>query len=65
MAGRIALMFGEGIPPRFIAAVTCREAAASELRAREFVADLTAGNITTDLSAALTFGAVALQNFIG
>ena len=45
MAGRIAVMLAEGVPPRAIAAVTFTELAASELlsRVRDFVADLSAG----------------------
>ncbi|MBR1240299.1 UvrD-helicase domain-containing protein [Bradyrhizobium sp. AUGA SZCCT0274] len=58
MAGRIALMLAEGIPPRAIAAVTFTELAASELlaRVREFVADLTAGHIAAELRVALPNG---------
>ena len=50
MAGRIAVMLAEGVPPRAIAAVTFTELAASELlsRVREFVADLTAGKIAPE-----------------
>ncbi|WP_126402202.1 UvrD-helicase domain-containing protein [Blastochloris tepida] len=58
MAGRIALMLAEGIPPRAIAAVTFTELAASELlsRVREFVADLSAGKIAAELRIALPHG---------
>ncbi|MCA1398435.1 UvrD-helicase domain-containing protein [Bradyrhizobium sp. BRP56] len=58
MAGRIALMLAEGIPPRSIAAVTFTELAASELlsRVREFVADLTVGRIAAELRVALPDG---------
>src|SRR3546814_20230315 len=47
MAGRVAVMLAEGVPPRAIAAVTFTELAASELlsRVREFVADLPAGHL--------------------
>ena len=55
MAGRIAAMLAEGVAPRSIAAVTFTELAASELlsRVREFVADLSAGKIATELRVAL------------
>jgi ATP-dependent exoDNAse (exonuclease V) beta subunit len=58
MAGRIAAMLAEGVPPRAIAAVTFTELAASELlsRVREFVADLTAGKIAPELHVALPNG---------
>lgn len=58
MAGRIAAMLAEGVAPRSIAAVTFTELAASELlsRVREFVADLSAGAIATDLRVAFPNG---------
>jgi ATP-dependent exoDNAse (exonuclease V) beta subunit len=58
MAGRIAMMLAEGIAPKAIAAVTFTELAASELliRVREFVGDLTAGRIPTELRVALPGG---------
>ncbi len=58
MAGRIAAMLAEGVAPRFIAAVTFTELAASELlsRVREFVTDLSAGTIATELRVALPDG---------
>ena len=58
MAGRIAAMLTEGVTPRSIAAVTFTELAASELlsRVREFVADLSAGTIATELRVALPDG---------
>lgn len=58
MAGRIAAMLAEGVSPRSIAAVTFTELAASELlsRVREFVADLSAGKIATELRVALPNG---------
>jgi ATP-dependent exoDNAse (exonuclease V) beta subunit len=51
MAGRIAAMLAEGIAPKSIAAVTFTELAASELliRVRDFVAELAAGTIPTEL----------------
>ena len=58
MAGRIAVMLAQGVPPRSIAAVTFTELAASELlsRVREFVADLSAGKIAAELRVALPDG---------
>lgn len=58
MAGRIATMLAQGVAPRSIAAVTFTELAASELlsRVREFVADLSAGTIATELRVALPDG---------
>jgi len=58
MAGRIAAMLAQGVAPRSIAAVTFTELAASELlsRVREFVADLSAGKIATELRVALPDG---------
>ncbi len=55
MAGRIAMLLAEGIEPGFIAAMTFTEFAASELliRVREFVSELAAGCIPTELNAAL------------
>ncbi|MBU4568923.1 MAG: UvrD-helicase domain-containing protein [Alphaproteobacteria bacterium] len=63
MAGRIAVMLAEGVPPRAIAAVTFTELAASELlsRVREFVADLTAGKIAPELHVALPNGLSQVQ----
>lgn len=58
MAGRIALMLAEGVPPKSIAAVTFTELAASELliRVREFVAELVADRIPAELRVALPHG---------
>ena len=58
MAGRIAMMLAEGVEPKFIAAVTFTEFAASELliRVREFVSELAAGRIPTELRVALPDG---------
>ncbi|TGU46790.1 ATP-dependent endonuclease [bacterium M00.F.Ca.ET.152.01.1.1] len=55
MAGRIAVMMAEGIAPKSIAAVTFTELAASELliRVRDFVSDLSAGQIPPELRIAL------------
>ena len=58
MAGRIAMMLAEGVEPKFIAAVTFTEFAASELliRVREFVSELAARRIPTELRVALPDG---------
>lgn len=58
MAGRIAVMLAEGVPPKSIAAVTFTELAASELliRVREFVGDLATGRIPAELRVALPDG---------
>jgi ATP-dependent exoDNAse (exonuclease V) beta subunit len=55
MAGRIAVMLAQGVPPRAIAAVTFTELAASELlsRVRDFVAGLSMGHIAAELRVAL------------
>ncbi|NMW32738.1 UvrD-helicase domain-containing protein [Altererythrobacter sp. RZ02] len=58
MAGRIAALLAEAVAPRSIAAVTFTELAASELliRVRDFVADLVAGTIPTELRIAFPDG---------
>ena len=58
LAGRIAMLLTEGVEPKFIAAVTFTEFAASELliRVREFVSELVAGRIPAELRAALPEG---------
>ena len=58
LAGRIAMLLTEGVEPKFIAAVTFTEFAASELliRVREFVSKLVAGQIPAELRAALPDG---------
>lgn len=58
MAGRIAMMLAEGVPPRSIAAVTFTELAASELvvRVREFVDALVDGEVPEGLGVALADG---------
>ena len=63
MAGRIAVMLAEGVPPSAIAAVTFTELAASELlsRVRDFVDDLTAGKIPSELRIALPDGLSQVQ----
>lgn len=63
MAGRIAVMLAEGVPPRAIGAVTFTELAASELlsRVREFVADLSAGRVAGELRVALPDGLSQVQ----
>lgn len=64
MAGRIAIMLAQGIPTRSIAAVTFTELAASELlsRVREFVVDLSAGNIPAEIRVALPDGLTQAQS---
>ena len=63
MAGRIAVMLAQGVPPGSIAAVTFTELAASELllRVRDFVEDLAAGRIAPELRAGLPEGLSAAQ----
>jgi exodeoxyribonuclease-5 len=63
MAGRIAVMLAEGVPPRAIAAVTFTELAASELlsRVREFVDELSTGRIAAELRVALPDGLSRVQ----
>lgn len=58
MAGRIAAMLADGVAPKSIAAVTFTELAASELlvRVRDFVSDLVAGTIPTELRIAFPDG---------
>lgn len=58
MAGRIAAMLSNGISPKSIAAVTFTELAASELlvRVRDFVSELAAGAIPTELRIAFPAG---------
>lgn len=63
MAGRIALMLAQGIAPKAIAAVTFTELAASELliRVRDFVDELAAGQIPSELRIALPEGLSQVQ----
>src|ERR1019366_7743239 len=58
MAGRIAVMLAQGITPSSIAAVTFTELAASELliRVRDFVDELAAGQIPSELRVAFPEG---------
>ena len=58
LAGRIAMLLADGVEPKFIAAVTFTEFAASELliRVREFVSELAAGRIPAELGTALPDG---------
>lgn len=58
LAGRIAMLLAEGIPPKHIAAVTFTELAASELlmRVSTFVIDLEQGRIPLELEVALPNG---------
>ena len=66
MAGRIAAMLAAGVAPRSIAAVAFTELAASELlsRVREFVADLSAGTIATELARKAVMGSPAAERTI-
>jgi exodeoxyribonuclease-5 len=63
MAGRIALMLAQGIAPKLIVAVTFTELAASELliRVRDFVDELGAGQIPSELRIALPEGLSQVQ----
>jgi exodeoxyribonuclease-5 len=63
MAGRVALMLAHGICPRDIVAITFTEAAAAELleRIERFVAQLSGGTISRELSLALPDGLSAEQ----
>jgi exodeoxyribonuclease-5 len=63
MAGRIAMMLAQGIAPKSIAAVTFTELAASELlmRVRDFVGDLAAGQIPSELWVAAPEGLSDVQ----
>ena len=58
LAGRIALMLAEGVPPKSIAAVTFTEFAASELliRVRELADELASGHVPAALRIALPHG---------
>lgn len=58
MAGRIAAMLAEGVAPKSIAAVTFTELAASELliRVRDFVSELAADIVPTELRIAFPDG---------
>ena len=58
LAGRIAMLLAEGVEPKFVAALTFTEFAASELliRVREFVNELAAGRIPAELRTALPDG---------
>lgn len=51
MAGRVAMLFADGVQPKNIAAITFTELAASELRARieRFATKLAAGDLPEDL----------------
>src|SRR5258708_14574882 len=54
MAGRVAVLFAQGVEPKNVAAITFTEFAASELRIRidRFVNELSAGTIPPDLESA-------------
>lgn len=63
MAGRVAVLFAQGVEPKHVAAITFTEFAASELRIRieRFVNELSAGTISPDLASAFPEGVSALQ----
>ena len=63
MAGRVALLLAEGVPPRSIAAITFTELAAAELadRVHRFVHELLEGDVDPALSPALPDGPDATQ----
>lgn len=54
MAGRVAVLFAQGVEPKNVAAITFTEFAASELRIRieRFINELSAGTISPDLESA-------------
>jgi len=64
MAGRVAVLFAQGVEPKQVAAITFTEFAASELRIRieRFVNELSAGTIPPDLDSAFPEGVSALQH---
>jgi len=63
MAGRVAVLFAQGVEPKNVAAITFTEFAASELRIRieRFVNELSAGTISPDLESAFPQGVPAEQ----
>ena len=63
MAGRVALLVGAGIHPKYIAAITFTEAAAAELleRVESIVEDLRSGEIPIELAEALPTGLTEAQ----
>jgi exodeoxyribonuclease-5 len=63
MAGRVAVLFAQGVEPKYVAAITFTEFAASELRIRieRFVNELSAGTVPADLDSAFPEGVSALQ----
>src|ERR1700689_4438747 len=58
MAGRVVVLFANGIEPKHIAAVTFTEFAASELRSRieQFATALSSGEVPRDLAQAFPEG---------
>ncbi|ABE37277.1 UvrD/REP helicase [Rhodopseudomonas palustris BisB5] len=58
MAGRVAVLFGKGVEPKNIAAITFTELAASELRLRieKFTTALSLGDVPPDLTQAFPEG---------
>ncbi|TAH66234.1 MAG: hypothetical protein EWM45_11910 [Rhodopseudomonas palustris] len=63
MAGRVAVLFANGVEPKRIAAITFTELAASELRARieRFATALAKGEIPADLQQAFPSGVVSAE----
>jgi exodeoxyribonuclease-5 len=63
IAGRVAVLFAQGVEPKNVAAITFTEFAASELRIRieRFVNELSAGTIPPDLDSAFPNDVPALQ----
>lgn len=63
MAGRVAVLFANGIEPKHIAAITFTEFAASELRLRieRFMSQLSEGTVPRDLEHAFPTGLTAEQ----
>src|SRR4051812_9804172 len=63
VAGRVAVLFAQGVEPKNVAAITFTEFAASELRIRieRFVNELSAGTIPPDLDIAFPNDVPALQ----
>lgn len=63
LAGRVAVLFAQGVVPKHVAAITFTEFAASELRIRieRFVNELSTGTIPPDLDSAFPEGVSAVQ----
>jgi len=63
LAGRVALLVADGVPPREIAAITFTELAAAELaaRVRRYVEELAEGQVPGNLAVAFPTGAPSPQ----